>query len=165
MAMQRRAIIKAEQIARMVVKGMAGTKIAIELGMSYDGVTRILRNPDYLRIEAEVRSGVIGKMDARLDRRAEMGEEVEEAVPAALAVLLDAVKKKRDLKAALELLDRDPQRQFAKSKPAAVAGATFGDKQHSSLPSDALDQAIKDADLTHNILKQNPQQTTKPAEA
>jgi hypothetical protein len=163
--MQRRALIKAEQIARMVVKGMKGTQIALELGMSYDGVTRILRNPDYLRIEEQVRSGVIGKMDARLDRRAEMGEEVEEAVPEALAVLLDAVKKKRDLKAALELLDRDPQRQFAKSKPANAGATPFDQKQHSSLPSDALDQAIKDADLTHNILKSNPQQPTKPAEA
>jgi hypothetical protein len=155
--MQRRVTIKAEQIARMVVKGMKGTQIAIEMGMSYDGVTRILRNPDYLRIEEQVRNGVLGGMDARLDARAQMGVEVEEAVPEALGVLLEAVKKKRDLKAALELLDRDPQRQFAKAKPQAIAAPTPG---LGSLPSDALAQAIEDADLTHSIL-----QTTKDGQS
>lgn len=159
--MQRQAFIKAEQIARMVVKGMKGTQIAKELGMSYDGIQRIFRNPDYLHIEEQVRKGVIAKMDARLTKRSEMGEELEDAVPEALGLLLEAVKKKRDLKAALEVLDRDPQRQFAKQKPqqqAAVIQPSFG-----SLPAEALDQAIKDADLTHNILQ--TKQATKPAEA
>lgn len=159
--MQRRVEMKAEQIARMIVKGMKGTQIAIELGMSYDGVCRILRNPDYLRIEEGIRKGVLGKMDARLAKRAEMGEDMEDAVPEALGILLENVRKKRDLKAALELLDRDPQRQFAKAKPAAQAAAvqpTFG-----SLPSEALAQAIQDADLTHNILQTTKQ--AKPAEA
>lgn len=162
--MNRRTIIKAEQIARMVVKGMPATKIAIELGMSYDGVQRILRNPDYLLIEEGVRKGTLSKMDARLEKRAEMGDEVEDAVPEALGILLENVRKKRDLKAALELLDRDPQRQFAKSKPAALPQAA-SQPSLGSLPSDALDEAIKQADLTHNILKTNPQPTAKPAEA
>jgi hypothetical protein len=158
---RRQVTIKAEQIARMVVKGMPATKIAIELGMSYDGINRILRNPDYLYIEEQVRKGVVGKMDARLDRRAQMGEEIEDAVPEALGLLLEAVRKKRDLKAALEVLDRDPQRQFAKSKPTQQAAATT--PQVSGLPPDALSQAIQDADITHDILKNQP--ATKPAEA
>jgi hypothetical protein len=158
--MQRRVIIKAEQIARMVVKGMKASRIAIEMGMSYDGVTRILRNPDYLRIEESIRKGVTAKMDARLDKRAEMGEEIEDAVPEALGVLLEAVKKKRDLKAALEVLDRDPQRQFAKAKPTQPLQPST--PSVGSLPSDALAQAMQDADLTHNILQTRP---AKPAEA
>lgn len=160
--MQRQVIIKAEQIARMVVKGMKGTRIAIELGMSYDGIQRILRNPDYLLIEDRIRKEVLGRMDARLEKRAQMGEEVEDAVPEALAVLLDAVKKKRDLKAALEVLDRDPQRQFAKAKPQQPAAASG--PQVSALPSDALAQAMADADITHTILNDN-KQSTKSAEA
>lgn len=160
--MQRRVEMKAEQIARMIVKGMKGTQIAIELGMSYDGVCRILRNPDYLRIEEGIRKGVLGKMDARLAKRAEMGEDMEDAVPEALGILLENVRKKRDLKAALELLDRDPQRQFAKAKPAAQPAA-LGQPTLGSLPSEALAQAIQDADLTHNILQTTKQ--AKPAEA
>lgn len=159
--MQRRVHMKAEQIARMIVKGMKGTQIAIELGMSYDGVCRILRNPDYLYIEEQVRKGVLGKMDARLAKRAEMGEEIEDAVPEALGLLLEAVRKKRDLKAALEVLDRDPQRQFAKAKPGQLAQPTS--PAANTLPKDALDQAIQDADLTHNILQTSKQ--TKSAEA
>lgn len=158
--MNRQAQIKAEQIARMIVKGMKGTRIAVELGMSYDGVQRILRHPEYLKIESEVRTGVLSKMDARLDKRASMSEEVEDAIPDALAVLLDAVKKKRDLKASLELLDRDPNRQFAKNKQSTIAAQppatpTLG------LSDDALNEVMKQADITHNIL----QSPGKPAEA
>jgi hypothetical protein len=43
-------------------------------------------------------------MDARLAKRAEMGTEVEDAVPEALQVLLDNMRKKRALRAALEVL-------------------------------------------------------------
>jgi hypothetical protein len=159
---QRRVVIKAEQIARMVVKGMKVSRIAIEMGMSNDGVGRILRNPDYLAIEEGIRKGTLARMDARLEKRAELGEDVEDAVPEALEVLLDAVRKKRDLKAALEVLDRDPQRQFAKgnaSRQPAAQAPTVGSQP--SLPADALDQAIRDADLTHTIL----QKQAKPAEA
>jgi hypothetical protein len=163
--MQRRLIIKAEQIARMVVKGMNSSRIAIEMGMTSEGVSRILRNPDYLAIEESVRKGTLAKMDARLEKRAEMGEDVEDAVPEALALLLEAVRKKRDLKAALEVLDRDPQRQFAKGNASrnAQAASPTATPTLGSLPADALDQAIKDADLTHNILQTT--QAAKPAEA
>jgi hypothetical protein len=167
--MHRQVEIKAEQIARMIVKGMPGTKIAIEMGMSYDGLQRILKQPEYLEIEQRIRTGVTAKMDARLDKRAEMSDEVEDAVPEAMSVLLDAVRKKRDLKAALELLDRDPGRQFAKARPGAMQPLFGGASAAAStgplagvLPREALTQAVRDADLTHSIL-QNA--ANKPAEA
>jgi hypothetical protein len=152
--MNRQVYIKCDQIARMIVKGMPKTRIALEMGMSYDGLVRITREPEYLKIEEDVRNVVVGKMDARLARRAEMNDDVEEAVPEAMKVLLDAVTKKRDLRAALEVLDRDPQRQFAKAKTVTLGpngvGVTGG------LASDALASAVKDADLTHTILKNSP---------
>jgi hypothetical protein len=158
--MNRRVEIKAEQIARMVVHGMKATQIALQMQMSYDGLMRILRQPEYLAIEERVRKGVLGKMDARLEKRAEMNEEVEDTIPDALQVLLDGVRKKRDLKAALELLDRDPQRQFAKAKPTQPVGTQ---PTIAAIPSEALAQAVNDAEVTHTILKQAT--TAKPAEA
>jgi hypothetical protein len=122
--MNRQVYIKAEQIARMRVKGIPMTRICIEMGMSYDGLVRITRAPEFLQIEDMVRQQVTGKMDARLAQRAAMEDEVVDAVPEAMKVLLEEVKKKKNLRAALEVLDRDPQRQFAKgnSKPLTPAG-------------------------------------------
>ena len=143
-----RVVIKAEQIARMVVKGLKGPQIAIEMGLSYDGLQRILRQPEYLKIEERVRAEVLGKMDARLAQRAQMSTEMEDTVPEAMRILIEQVTKKRDLKAALEVLDRDPRRQFAKSRPAV----TDPDGNPKMAP-DALSSAMKDADLTHQILQ------------
>lgn len=161
--MIRQVEIKAEQIARMIVKGIPKTRIAIEMGMSYEGLTRITYEPAYLLIEERVRNEVLGKMDARLAKRAEMSDEVEDAVPDAMQVLLDAVTKKRDLRAALELLDRDPARQFAKTKQTQLSSTTL----QTGLASDTLSQAVKEADLTHKVLQDaaNGSAAAVPAEA
>lgn len=155
--MNRQVYIKCDQIARMIVKGMPKTRIAIEMGMSYDGLVRITRCPEYLTIEEDVRNAVVGKMDARLAKRASMETEVEDTVPEALRVLIDHVNKKRDLRAALEVLDRDPQRQFAKNattKP--VNPLTAG----TPINGDVLSQAVKDADITHTLLQNAKPQTS-----
>jgi len=63
------------------------------MGMSYEGLIRITRCQEYLQIEERVRNAVVGKMDARLAKRAQMETEVEDAVPEALQVLLDNVRR------------------------------------------------------------------------
>jgi hypothetical protein len=82
---------------------------------------RITKTPEYQDIDAEVRRSALGSMDATLARRTDVAEireeirdEMENAVPEAWRVLIHNLRQKRDLKAALEILDRDPQRQFAK---------------------------------------------------
>jgi hypothetical protein len=145
--MNRQVEIKAEQIARMVVKGLPRTRIAIEMGMSYDGLTRIFKCPEYIEIENRVRGTMVGQMDARLAQRAKMETEIEDAVPEAMQVLLDNVRKKRDLRAALEVLDREPSAQFAKRKPEERAELKPG------ISSEALASALREADLTHKIMK------------
>jgi hypothetical protein len=160
--MNRQVEIKAEQIARMIVKGMQGSRVAIEMGMSYDGLQRILRQPEYLEIEERIRKGVLDKMDARLEKRAEMSDIVEDAVPEAMQILIDNVKKKRDLRSALELLDRDPKRQFAKSKQINNDPLSAGPQ----IATETLSAAIKEADITHSILERHQQNPlSKPAEA
>lgn len=132
----------------MVVKGWPLTRIAIEMGMSYDGLYRITKQKEYLEIEEDVRKDVTGMMDARLAKRAAMEKDMDDAVPEAFQVLLDGVRKKRDLKAALEVLDRDPRRQFTKASRNAPQEA-----EKALLPSEALASAVKDADVTHTILE------------
>ena len=43
--MNRTVKLKAEQIARLVVAGCPLTRVAIEMGMSYDGLLRITKTP------------------------------------------------------------------------------------------------------------------------
>jgi hypothetical protein len=148
--MNRQVEIKCEQIARMIVKGLPKTKIAIEMGMSYDGLMRITRDKDYLFIEENVRKGVTDKMDARLAKRAEMGGEMEDAVPEAMRILIDQVTKKRDLRAALEVLDRDPRRQFAKSTSTRVDPLQPGTPV---MTSEHLSTIVSKADITHQMLE------------
>ena len=149
--MNRQVEIKCEQIARMLVKGLSKTRIAVEMGMSYDGLIRITRCPEYLVIEEQVRNAVVGKMDARLAKRAAMETELEDHVPEAMKVLIENVCKKRDLRAALEVLDRDPKRQFAKGN--SVQPVTANGVSASGLNTDALTQAVKEADITHTLLQ------------
>jgi hypothetical protein len=153
--MNRQVYIKSEQIARMVVKGWPLTRIAVEMGMSYDGLIRITRQPEYLKIEEAVRLQVTGKMDARLDKRAQMEQEFEDdAVPEAMKVLLENLKK-RDLKAALEVLDRDPKRQFAKGAKAPTTATSIP-----TLPQETLQSMAKNADSVRDqiVRAQQPSQ-------
>jgi len=100
-------------------------------------------------------------MDARLAKRAEMADEVEDTIPEAMKVLLEGVVVRRDLRAALELLDRDPSRQFAKVSRSATA-TTQGSQQ--AIDATVLDNAVKDAEKTHSILMRDAERT-KPVEA
>jgi hypothetical protein len=154
--MNRQVEIKAEQIARMIVKGLPKTRVAIEMGMTYEGLQRITRCPEYLQIEERVRATVLGKMDARLDKRAQMEAEVEDAVPEAMKVLLDHVRQKRDLRAALEVLDREPTRTFAKQQRPENATLQPG------ISSEALASALKEADVTQRIMQAQNAQEAQP---
>lgn len=156
--MNRQVEIKAEQIARMVVAGLRATRIAEQMNLSYAGLQRILQCQEYLDIENRVRKENIGKMDAALDARAQLKNDLEDAVPDALKVLIDQVKQKRDLRAALEVLDRDPSRTFAKGSGAVVQTPNGG-----QIPQSVLDTAVRDAEKTREILIRVPQ--AKPAEA
>lgn len=155
--MNRQVEIKCEQIARMVVAGLKATRIAEQINMSYGGLQRILACPEYRVIEAKVRTGVIGKMDSVLDRRAQLQQEVEDAVPEACKVLLEHVTKKRDLRAALELLDRDPQRTLTKST------RTEQSMPATQMPQSVIDRAVVDIKRTNDVMFAVPLAT--PAEA
>jgi hypothetical protein len=95
-------------------------------------------------------------------KRQDLAEEVEEVVPEAMKVLIEGVMKKRDMKAALEVLDRDPRRQFAKASHPTVNPLQAGTPV---LEASTLASAVTDADITHQILEKQRIAPVKPAEA
>lgn len=136
--------------------------------MSYDGLLRITKTPEYQEIEDEVKGKVLGQMDAKLAARADlrqrMADEMEDdAVPEAWQIVIDNLRKKRDLKTALEVLDRDPRRQFAKGA-AATKQPDQAAVQRPTIDSGVLAEAVKQADITHTILEKD-RLTVKPAQA
>lgn len=114
-----RVKIVIEQLARMRVAGIRDNIIAAKLGMSQSGLSRILALQEYQDVEAAVLSGTVSKMDASLAGRADLLKAyARQGIPVALRALVEACTQSRDLRArisaASELLDRDPDKLFAK---------------------------------------------------
>lgn len=110
-----------EQIARLRVGGIRDGVIAAKLNISQSGLSRILSLPDYKDVEQAVLCGTVSKMDEALAGRADaLKEYAKQGVPVALRALLEAATQQRDLRArisaASEILDRDPDRLFAKGQ-------------------------------------------------
>jgi len=113
--------IKIEQIARLRVAGIKDVRIAALVGLTNSGLQRILALPEYQEHEQSILDGTISKMDEALAGRVqEMKREFSVGVPAAMRALLETVTQRRDLRARLaaasEILDRDPDRAFAKTR-------------------------------------------------
>jgi hypothetical protein len=151
MAINKQIEIKAEQIARMRAADIPKAKIAHAMDLTYPGLKRIMDTPEYEAIEKRVFQGVKDYMDERLkqriNERIKLGEDMEDAVSDAVKVLLDALRNKKDFRAALEVLDRDPKHSFGKgSRQMERAEAP-------AISAEALSSAIKEADVTQKIMK------------
>lgn len=110
-----------EQIARYRVGGIRDGVIAAKLNISQAGFSRIIALPEYKDVEQCVLSGTVSKMDEALAGRADaLKEYAKQGVPVALRALLEAATQQRDLRArisaASEILDRDPDKLFAKGQ-------------------------------------------------
>src|SRR5262249_6275119 len=107
--------------------------------------------PEYQTIEERVAKSTIDYMDERLkeriNQRIKLGEEMEDAVGEAVKVLLDALRKKKDFRAALEVLDRDPKHMFAKGSRQMERNS------RPVISAEALSDAVKQADVTEKIMK------------
>lgn len=119
--MTTRVNIKIEQIARLRVAGIKDVRIAALVGLTNGGLQRILALPEYKEHEESILHGTLSKMDEALAGRVnEMKREFAVGVPAAMRALLETVTQRRDLRARLaaasEILDRDPDRAFAKTR-------------------------------------------------
>lgn len=115
-----------QQIARMRVRGLADAVIASAVGLTPPGLSRIIALPEYKDLEQSILDGVCSQMDQALAGNAEaMRREFKVGVPLAMRALLDGVMQRRDLKASMiaarEILDRDPDRVFAKQSDSVSA--------------------------------------------
>lgn len=146
-----------EQLARMRVAGIRDNVIAAKLGMSQGGLSRILALPEYQDCEAAVLSGTVSKMDAALAGRADaLNQYFKQGVPVALRALVESVTQSRDLRArisaASEILDRDPDRQFAKGTVRLGGDVAAQPLSEAHLDSIAVD-ADKAATIVNNTAK------------
>lgn len=112
-----------EQIARFRVAGIRDGVIAAKMNISQSGLSRIVALPDYKDVEEATLNGTVSKMDEALAGRADaLREYAKHGVPVALRALLEAATQQRDLRArisaASEILDRDPDKLFAKGRVA-----------------------------------------------
>ena len=143
--------IKIEQIARLRVAGtMTDGRIAQLMGLTQSGLSRILALPEYQEAEQAVLTGTITRMDEALaGKAAEIRKVYAVGVPMAMRALLETVTQKKDLRARMqactELLDRDPERTFAKSRVDLPMGA--------SMPAEMLRGIVEEADAVGAEIK------------
>ena len=117
-----------EQIARLRVGGIRDGVIAAKLNISQSGLSRIIALPEYKDVEQAVLYGTVSKMDEALAGRADALKEYwKHSVPVACRALLEAATQQRDLRArisaASEILERDPEKLFAKGNVRASEDA------------------------------------------
>lgn len=135
-------LYKLHQIARLrLFSGMKDHAVATLVGLSSSGLSRIIALPEYQEVEQRLLEGGIDKLDEALaGKQEEMRKVFAPAVPAAMQTLLEAVKQRKDLRtavaAAVEVLDRDPDKTFAKASKAEGAVSRV------PIPSGVLGQAI-----------------------
>lgn len=146
--MNRNVEIQSKQIAEMIAHGVPRPQIAREMGLTFEGLKRILRCVEYLDIESKVREEVAAEWANRLKKRTEMELELENLLPEAMAVLAEHVREKRDLRAAMEVLERDPIHQFAK-----VSRVDIKEAANPIMSGEALASALKQADRSHRIIE------------
>jgi hypothetical protein len=113
--------IAIEQIARMRVAGIRDGIIAVRMGLSQAGLSRIVALDEYREYEESVLQGLTSKMDEALAGKVkEMEAYFAQGVPVALSTLLETCRQRRDLRAAMsaatEILDRDPKGTFSKKR-------------------------------------------------
>lgn len=147
--------LKIEQIARLRADGVKDASILRILGITQSGLSRIIRLDEYKEIEEAVVQGKLTKMDELLANRTKtMQDFYAPAVPAAMRTLVEAVLNKKAsltdrMRAASEILDRDPRRAFVKN---AARGGDAINGDASQLPADILASRTADANAIQQKL-------------
>ncbi len=113
--------ITIEQIARMRVAGIRDSIIAVRVGLTQSGLSRIVALPEYRDLEEAILQGQLSKMDEALAGKIEaLKAQFELYVPVAVRTLFETCAQRRDLRAAMsasvEILDRDPAGTFSKKR-------------------------------------------------
>jgi len=108
-------------VARMEIAGVSDTAICKAENFDYPALQYLRKLPEFVQLRQDLLEGHLTEMDRALAGRVDiLRQEVRQAVPSALRCLIDVVNQRKDLRTALaaagELLDRDPDKTFLKSK-------------------------------------------------
>lgn len=155
--------VKIEQIARMRVGGVSDKQVCNFLRISQGGLSRIVALQEYKDVEATILQGFVTKTDEVLAGRVDqMRAHFSTAVPAAMQTLVEAVKQRRDLRAAIaaskEILDRDPQKTFAVQKAGVEQGA------QTNLPASVMASLAADGAKIASSISRNGPTVIAPAD-
>lgn len=155
MSLDRKSEMRAELIAQMVCAGIEKVQITKDLCITRKRLEFLMATPEYQAIELRISDASKRKMqelaDQRLQQRLALRTEVEDAVDKAIRVLLKKLNEsdgKEQLRAALEILDRDPRHDFTKASRQTEKG-----NSPPPISPEALSNAVKEAGVTHNIIE------------
>lgn len=138
--------LRIQRVARMEIAGITDRRICSNEGFDYPALKYLRTLPEYQEVKENLLQGHLTEMDKALAGKIDvLRQEVRQAVPAALRCIVDVVNQRRDLRTALsaaaEILDRDPDRQFLKSKDPSAVSFGFGN----SIPDGVMDSVSKDS--------------------
>lgn len=138
--------LRIQRVARMEIVGISDRSICENEQMDYPALKYLRTLAEYQEVKEDLLQGHLTEMDKAMAGKVDiMRQEVRQAVPSALRCLIDVVNQRRDLRTALaaasELLDRDPDRVFLKSKD--PSGVSSGDGVR--LPDTILDNVSNEA--------------------
>ena len=149
-----------ELIARLRVARIADDSIAIRVGLTRSGLSRILATPEYKLAQQDALRDVTMHMDDILKARADWlaQEWARDAVPEAMSSLVQIVRQKKDLRACLRaaevILDRDPNGTLPTARGGNGGGPTITLQR---LPDAIFAKLTKDADALATVPVMAPQ--------
>lgn len=119
--MNTQTLMRMQRVARMEIAGVSDSAICKAEGFDYPALKYLRSLDEFKELRQDLLEGHLTEMDRALAGRVDiLRQEVRQAVPSALRCLIDVVNQRKDLRTALaaagELLDRDPDKTFLKTK-------------------------------------------------
>lgn len=139
-------LLRMQRVARMEIAGVSDQAICKAENFDYPALAYLRKLHEYQELRQDLLEGHLTEMDRALAGRVDiLRQEVRQAVPSALRCLVDVVNQRKDLRTALaaagEILDRDPDRVFLKSKD---PNASTGNSDR--IPDTLMDSITNEAD-------------------
>ena len=150
--------LRMQRVARMEIAGVSDRAILAAEKIDVAQLQYLRKIPEYIELRQDLLEGHLTEMDRAIAGKVDiLRQEVRQAVPSALRCLIDAVNQRKDLRTALaaagEILDRDPDRVFLKSKE---MGGVAGDSVQ--LPNTIVENMTVDADKVAASINQKSNQ-------
>jgi len=141
----------------MRVQGVKDQVIQTLLQINPAAFQYLIKLDEYKEVEESLLLGHLSDLDRATAGQADvLRQQAREGVPLALRTLVEAATQRRDLRTALaaagELLDRDPDRLFAKTSRSSLEQGIPINR----VPQGVIDVTTSEADEVINDLKKTP---------